>query len=117
MRTVVAPTKLAVRQVISKIQGNYNVPKIPALLHLVLIGNFQYKSLQPQITHLDELVDALYMEDRQSGQAIFKSEIEVLDSVIKILKGLQDLFTRAGVDVFPYVLSSELYQAVIEEAA
>lgn len=71
---------------------------------------------EKKIRHLDELADLLYREDKQTGKGLFKSEIDALGIAIVILKRIQELFTRAGIHAFPYVLSTELKQAVIEEA-
>ena len=114
-----------VRSILSKIKGSYStremneiISKTPPLLHLVLVGNSRYQEDKKTIKHLDELVDTLYMEDlQQSGKKLFRSEIEALGTVLIILKRLQSLFKHAGMKVFPYVLSNEIQQAVIEEAA
>lgn len=113
-----------VRQVMSRIKGFYDVSqlneiisKTPPLLHFVLVGNCRYTEDKKTINHLDELVDALYREDQQTGKGLFKSEVETLRIVIVVLRRLRDLFARVGIQAFPYVLSNELHQAVIEEAA
>lgn len=114
-----------VRKILSKIKGSYSTPemneiisKTPPLLHLVMMGNCRYEEDKKPITHLDELVDTLYKEDlQQPGKKLFRSEIEALGTVLIVLKRLQGLFKHAGMKVFPYVLSTEIQQAVIEEAA
>ena len=106
-----------VRQTLSKVK-NFSTPdiarKIPPLLHMVLAGGDQEKK---KVNHLDELADSLYKEDKQSGVGLFTSEIHALGVALVILKRIEDLFTQAGIQVFPYVLSNEIKQAVIEEAA
>jgi hypothetical protein len=62
-------------------------------------------------------VDILYKEDLLSDKKLFRSEIEALGTVLIVLKRLQSLFMHAGMKVFPYVLSTEIQNAVIEEAA
>jgi hypothetical protein len=114
-----------VRKILSKIKGSYLtsefteiINKTPPLLHFLLMGNCRYEEDHKRVTHLDELVDALYTEDQQQpGNRLFRSEIEALGTVLIVLKRLQGLFKYAGMKVFPYVLSNELQQAVIEEAA
>jgi hypothetical protein len=115
-----------VRRILSKIKGIYTVREVteifnqtPPLLHFLLIGNCRYEEDNKRVTHLDELVDTLYTEDQQQvgKKRLFKSEIEALGTVLIVLKRLQSLFKEAGMKVFPYVLSNELQQAVIEEAA
>ena len=114
-----------VRTILSKIKGSYGkreltelIDKTPPLLHMVLMGNSRYEEDKKPIVHLDELVDTLYSEDEQQvGKRLFRSEIEVLGTVLIVLKRFQSLFTYAGMKIFPYVLSNELQQAVTEEAA
>jgi hypothetical protein len=117
-------TIVLVRKILSKILGSYTTPefteiinKTPPLLHLVLLGNCRYDDKKP-VTHLDELVDTLYAEDQQqASKRLFRSEIEALETILIVLKRLHILFKYTGMRVFPYVLSNELQQAVIEEAA
>jgi hypothetical protein len=114
-----------VRTILSKIKGSFSAvemseifSKTPPLLHFVLLGNSRYEENKKPIKHLDELVDVLYKEDlQQSGKRLFRSEIEALGTVLIVLKRLQSLFAHAGMKVFPYVLSTEIQNAVIEEAA
>jgi hypothetical protein len=114
-----------VRTILSRIKGSYStreitelIDKTPPLLHFVLIGNSRYEADKKPIVHLDELVDSLYREDEQQvGNRLFRSEIEALGTVLIVLKRFQSLFTYTGINVFPYVLSSELQQAAIEEVA
>lgn len=105
-----------VRQTLSKVK-NFSTPeianKIPPLMHMMLAN---VDNQEKKIRHLDELADLLYREDKQTGKGLFKSEIDALGIAIVILKRIQELFTRAGIHAFPYVLSTELKQAVIEEA-
>jgi|SRR5688572_17236465 len=114
-----------VRKILSKIKGSYStlemneiISKTPPLLHLVFVGNCRYEEDKKPIKHLDELVDTLYTEDlQQPGKKLFSTEIEALGTVLIVLKRLQSLFKHAGMKIFPYVLSTEIQQAVIEEAA
>lgn len=105
-----------VRQTLSKVK-NFSTPeianKIPPIM-LMMMANVDNQ--EKKIRHLDELADSLYKEDKQTGKGLFKSEIDALGVAIIILRRIQDLFTRAGIHAFPYVLSTELKQAVIEEA-
>lgn len=123
--TSMRKTVAQVRSILTKIKGSYSkheltelIDKTPPLLHLVLMGNSRYEEDKKPIVHLDELVDTLYNEDEQQvGNRLFRSEIEVLGTVLIVLKRFQSLFSYAGMKIFPYVLSNELQQAVTEEAA
>ena len=114
-----------VRTILSKTKGSYSngeitelIDKTPPLLHLVILGNPRNEEEKKPIVHLDELVDTLYNEDeQQEGKRLFHSEIEVLGTVLIVLKRFQSLLTYAGMKIFPYVLSNELQQAATEEAA
>jgi hypothetical protein len=107
-----------VRLTLSRIK-NFSSPdiarKIPPLFHLML-ANAKSASNENKVNHLDELAESLYKEDKQAGKKLFKSEIDALGIAIVILKHTQELFTRSGIQPLPYVLSTELKQAVIEEA-
>jgi len=114
-----------VHKILTKVKGSYTtneiteiINKTPPLLNFVLLSNCCSAGDKKPVTHLDELVDTLYTEDQQlPGKRLFRSEIEALGTVLIVLKRLQSLGLNAGVEVFPYVLSLELQQAVIEEAA
>jgi len=108
-----------VRLILSRLK-NFLTPelvvKMPPLFHLILPMHTVSRLRQPNISHLDELADSLHAGSK-IRKHLYRSEVEALATAIVVLKHMQKLFNRAGIEVFPYALTQELHQAVIEEAA
>jgi len=108
-----------VRLILSQLK-NFMTPdlvvKMPPLFHLVLPAHSVSRATQQQISHLDELADSLHAGSK-IRKHLYRSEVEALTITIVVLKHMQKLFKRTGIEVLPYVLTQELHQAVIEEAA
>jgi len=108
-----------VRQVLLKVKDLNPgiISKIPPLLHMVLAGGSSTNLADKRSQHLDRLAEMLYSEDRQMGVRFFKSELDALHVVLVILRRLQDMFEGVRMEIFPHVLSTEVKQAAMEEAA
>lgn len=110
-----------VRIVLSKIRSSYTpqqltaiVSKTPTWFHLLMVGNWSSQN-NKEIHHLDELVEEILLEDNFKESGLFKSEIDVLNSVISVLNRIQNLFKRAGLKALNTTLSSEVSYAVSED--
>lgn len=110
-----------VRSVISQLRKNLSheqinnvIQKTPSLFQLLFISNWKYNERNLAINHLDEIVEGVYEQGRQT---LFTSEIETLNAVIVVLRKLDKFFQLMGLDILHYSLKQELKQVAIEDAA
>jgi uncharacterized protein (DUF2267 family) len=110
-----------VRSVISQLRKNLTheqttniIQRTPSLLQLLFISNWKYHEKESNNNHLDEIVEGVYQEGKQS---LFASEIETLNAVIIVLRKLDKLFKMLGLDILHYSLKQELKQVAVEDAA
>ena len=102
------------RRNLSHEQINNIIQKMPSLFQLLFISNWKYNEKNTSINHLDEIVEGVYEQGRQS---LFSSEIETLNAVIIVLRKLDKFFRLMGLDILHYSLKQELKQVAIEDAA
>jgi hypothetical protein len=109
-----------VRIVLNKLRGSFSLQQLndtlnnaPSFVQWLIGYNQQHEEIH--IKHLDELVELLIAEDKQSGMRLFKSEIETLSIVILILRQIQILFEKVGISILPYTMERELQAAMISE--
>ncbi len=102
------------RKNLSHEQINSSIQKMPSLFQLLFISNWKYNEKNTAINHLDEIVEGVYEQGRQS---LFASEIETLNAVIIVLRKLDKFFRLMGLDILHYSLKQELKQVAIEDAA
>lgn len=105
------------RRTLSHEQAAILIKNLPSLFQLLLVANWKYEESNPQIKHLDELVEYVYQEDKKSHDSLFTSEIDTLNSVILVLTKLDKFFGLLGLNVLKYSLTQELKQAVVEDPA
>lgn len=110
-----------VRSVISQLRKNLSheqintiIQKMPSLFQLLFISNWKYNEKNTSNNHLDEIVEGVYEQGRQT---LFSSEIETLNAVIVVLRKLDKFFRLMGLDILHYSLKQELKQVAIEDAA
>jgi hypothetical protein len=111
-----------VRIVLNKLRGSFSLQQLndtlnnaPSFVQWLIGYNQQHEEIH--IKHLDELVELLIAEDKQSGMRLFKSEIETLSIVILILRQIQILFEKVGISILPYTMERELQAAMISETS
>lgn len=61
---------------------------LPGPLQLLAAKNRKNEQVARPITHLDELVEDVYEEDRKSGSHVLKTEVHALNAVVVILRKL-----------------------------
>jgi uncharacterized protein (DUF2267 family) len=110
-----------VRSVISQLRRNLSheqianiIQRTPSLIQLLFISNWRYNEKELAINHLDEIVEGVFQQGRQT---LFTSEIETLNAVIIVLRKLDKFFQLLGLDILHYSLKQELKQVAIEDAA
>jgi uncharacterized protein (DUF2267 family) len=105
------------RKSLSHEQASLFIKEMPSIFQLLFVTNWRYEEKANTIKHLDELVESLYHEDKQSSGALFSSEVDALNSVIVVLRKLDKFFDIVGLNVLHYPLTQELKQAAVEGAA
>ena len=109
-----------VRTILSKIRSSSSsqplagiTPETSSIFHQLSVCYQCTGDSRTEITHLDELVDDLYKEDRSrtSGKQLFRSEIDALSIVTTVLRKIGELFNSAGISAFNYTLTHEIQQA------
>lgn len=105
------------RRTLSHEQTTVMIKNLPGLFQLLFVTNWRYEETNTSITHLDELVDTIYTEDKNSGTSLFTSEIDTLNTVILVLCKLDKFFGILGLNVVRYSLTQELKQASLGDAA
>lgn len=110
-----------VRSVLSQLRKNLSheqigniIQRTPSLFQLLFISNWRYNEKETGINHLDEIVEEVF---QQGKQTLFTSEIETLNAVIIVLRKLDKFFQLLGLDILHYSLKQELKQVAIEDAA
>ena len=110
-----------VRSVISQLRKNLTqeqitkvIERTPSLLQLLFISNWKYNEKETAINHLDEIVEGVYEQGKQS---LFASEVETLNAVIVVLRKLDKFFKILGLDILHYSLKQEIKQVAMEDAA
>jgi hypothetical protein len=97
---------------------NNLIKKLPPTLQLVFTGCWQAKITKlPPVYHLDELVEHIYHLRDTKRKSMFCSQIEVLTSVLVVIKALKMVFENVGVNILPHSLEIEYQQAAMEDAA
>jgi hypothetical protein len=88
-----------------------------SIFHLLSVCYQCNDERKSELTHLDELVDNLYLDDQNkaAGKQLFKSELEALGIVTTVLKKIEELFNSAGITAFSYPLTYEIQQASQED--
>lgn len=91
--------------------------RMPSLLQLLFVSNWKYDEKEQRIEHLDELVESIYQDDRNSESPLFRSEIETLNAVIIILRKLDKMMGILNFEGFKFSLVQEIKQVALEDAA
>ena len=100
-----------VRSTLSHEQASFVIQVLPDIFQLLFITNWRYEKTSSSIKHLDELVYHIYLDDKQSNDSLFTSEIDTLNAVIIVLDKLDKFFGVLGLNLFQYPLTQELKQA------
>lgn len=73
---------------LNKQQVNTLVSRLPGIFQPLLFREASMPAQQAPFTHLDELVESIYEEDRNSEHPQFSTEVQALDAVVVILRKL-----------------------------
>lgn len=108
-----------VRRTLTENETSEFLKGLPDLLQLLFISNWKYDegSKRKKIEHLDELVEAIFYDDKKSVHSMFHSEIETLNAVVVILSKLDKTVGILNFSGFSFSLIQEIRQATLEDAA
>jgi len=73
---------------LNKQQATALVNRLPGIFQPLLFKDVTFPSQQVPLTHLDELVESIYEDDRNSEHPQFSTEVQALDAVVVILRKL-----------------------------
>jgi len=117
-------TKQMVRlvdNVLSKIQSGLNDEQtrqllsiLPGPLQLLAAKNRRNKQVTRPITHLDELVEDVYEEDRKSGSRVLSTEVHALNAVVVILRKLDKYLNLFSYNFLRFPIIQGLKQIPVE---
>lgn len=97
---------------------NKLIKKLPPTLQLVFTRCWQESMNKlPPAHHLDELVENIYLNKDDKKNPVYYSRVEVLTTVLIVIKALKMLFENIGDTILPHSIELEYQQAVIEDAA
>ena len=68
-------------------------------------------------SHLDELVESIYEEDKKSAHSLFSTEVEVLNAVVLVLRKMDKYMNLFSYNVLKFPVVNELQQIPIEDPA
>lgn len=109
MRFIV--TKLGIRYTARQLTRL--ISQTPGFIHLLFVASQDDNNTGiPAINHLDELADALFLEDSLKKTGLFRTEIEALNSATIVLIKIQNLFKQIGLEAYNYTLRRELTLAI-----
>jgi|SRR5688572_33385673 len=102
---------------LSKQQVSALINRLPGAFQPMLLKETIRSAAQRSYSHLDELVENMYEEDRRSAHPQFSTEVEALNAVVIILRKLDKYL-----DIFSYnILKPQwvegLRQIPLEDAA
>lgn len=101
----------------SPAQAKIALNRLPEIFHPLLLKNWTGKQSGETFVHLDELVESIYEDDRKSANALFSTEVEVLNAVVIILRKLDKYLNLFSHNILQHQLVEGLRQIPLEDAA
>lgn len=98
-------------------QASQLICKLPDIFQLLLISGWKYDEKEASITHLDELADHVYKQTLTYEKRLFSTEIEALNTVLRVIKKLDKFFGLLGLNLLRYTITEEIKQAAAMEDA
>jgi len=113
-----------VGKIVAHIRRGLSATQLTRLVNQ-LPGIFQIMLGQPEsastpanscrYSHLDELVEGIYEEDKKSPHSLFSTEVEVLNAVVLVLQKMDKYMNLFSYNVLKYPVVKELQQIPIED--
>ncbi|HMV10701.1 MAG TPA: DUF2267 domain-containing protein [Cyclobacteriaceae bacterium] len=115
--TVVRCVLSQLRKSLTHDQASQLIRKLPDTFQLLLISGWRYDEKEAAIKHLDELADQVYKETLAREKRLFSSEIDALNTVLRVIKKLDKFFGLLGLNLLRYTMTEEIKQAAAMEDA
>jgi len=93
------------------------INRLPGIFQLLLFNETTKSSDLPRYSHLDELVENMYAEDRRSEHPQFSTEVEALNAVVVILRKLDKYLNIFSYNILKPQWVDGLRQIPMEDAA
>lgn len=98
-------------------QSSQLIRRLPDMFQLLLISGWRYDEKEGSIKHLDELADHVYKQTLIQEKRLFSSEIDALNTVLRVVKKLDKFFGLLGLNLLRYTIAEEIKQAAAMEDA
>lgn len=115
--TVVRCVLSQLRKSLTHDQASQLIRKLPDAFQLLLISGWRYDEKEGSIKHLDELADQVYKQTLAREKRLFSSEIDALNTVLRVIKKLDKFFGLLGLNLLRYTMTEEIKQAAAMEDA
>ena len=115
MRTMVSKVLSHVCRNLSKQQVTALINRLPGTFQPLLL--WESPDNQTRYSHLDELVENMYEEDRRSEHPQFSTEVEALNAVVVILRKLDKYLNIFSYNILKPQWVEGLRQIPLEDAA
>ena len=93
------------------------IRKLPDTFQLLLVSGWRYDEKEGSIKHLDELADQVYKQTLVQEKRLFSSEIDALNTVLRVIKKLDKFFGLLGLNLIRHTMVEEIRQAAAMEDA
>ena len=115
--TVVRCVLSQLRKSLTHEQASMLIRKLPDTFQLLLVSGWRYDEKEGSIKHLDELADQVYKQTLVQEKRLFSSEIDALNTVLRVIKKLDKFFGLLGLNLIRYTMVEEIRQAAAMEDA
>lgn len=115
--TVVRCVLSQLRKSLTHEQASMLIRKLPDTFQLLLVSGWRYDEKEGSIRHLDELADQVYKQTLVQEKRLFSSEIDALNTVLRVIKKLDKFFGLLGLNLIRYTMVEEIKQAAAMEDA
>jgi uncharacterized protein (DUF2267 family) len=114
--TIVRCVLSQLRKTLTHEQASQLIRKLPDVFQLLLVSGWRYDEKEASINHLDELADQVYKQTLREKR-LFSSEIDALNTVLRVVKKLDKFFGLLGLNLLRYTIAEEIKQAAAMEDA
>lgn len=114
--TIVRCVLSQLRKTLTHEQASQLIRKLPDVFQLLLVSGWRYDEKETSINHLDELADQVYKQTLREKR-LFSSEIDALNTVLRVVKKLDKFFGLLGLNLLRYTIAEEIKQAAAMEDA
>ncbi len=115
--TVVRCVLSQLRKSLTHEQASMLIRKLPDTFQLLLVSGWRYDEKEGSIRHLDELADQVYKQTLVQEKRLFSSEIDALNTVLRVINKLDKFFGLLGLNLIRYTMVEEIKQAAAMEDA